>query len=95
RLREVLKAAGCHFWTDEPTPTMANGRLLAIHVKAGGRKTVRLPRRCAKVVDLIAGRVVAADCTSFEDEFASPDTKIYETIYAPVAADSLNVSSGL
>lgn len=95
RLREVLKAAGCHFWTDEPIPTMANGRLLAIHVKAGGRKTVRLPRRCAKVVDLIAGRVVAADCTSFEDEFASPDTKIYETLYAPVVADSLNVSSGL
>ena len=82
KFREVLKAAGCHFWMDEPVPVMVNRRLLSIHVKAGGRKAVHLPRKCAKVVDLLNGRVVATDCTDFEDDFQSPDTKIYETVYA-------------
>ena len=81
KFRTLLAAAGCHFWTDEPVPVMANGRILSIHVKTGGRKAVHLPRRCKKVVDLIADRVVATDCTDFEDEFATPDTKIYETVY--------------
>ena len=83
KFKEIFKAAGCHFWTDEPLPVMANGRLLSIHVKDGGRKAVHLPRKCAKVVDLLTDRVVATDCTDFEDDFASPDTKIYETVYAP------------
>ena len=50
-------------------------------MKDGGKKTVHLPRKCAKVVDLLMDRVVATDCTDFEDDFASPDTKIYETVY--------------
>ena len=49
-------------------------------IKWGGRKAVRLPRKCAKVVDLIGGRTVATDCTAFEDDFATPDTKIYEMV---------------
>ncbi len=78
--REIFEAAGCHTWIDELVPVMANGKLLAIHVKDGGRKKVRLPRTCAKVVDLIGGRTVATDCTVFEDDFATPDTKIYEMV---------------
>lgn len=78
---EILKAAGCHFWTDRPTPVVANDHLLSVHVKEGGRWTVRLPKPCAKVVDLLNDRVVATDCTEFTDDFASPDTKIYETEY--------------
>ena len=81
KFAEVFRTAGCHFWTDEPTPVMANGHLLAIHVKNGGRKAVHLPRKCVKVVDLLRDRVVATDCTDFEDDFATPDTKIYETAY--------------
>ncbi len=81
KFREIFEAAGCHAWLDERVPVIANGKILAVHVKDGGRKKIRLPRRCAKVVDLIAGRVVATDCDSFEDGFATPDTKIYETVY--------------
>lgn len=51
------------------------------HVKNGGRKTVHLPRKCVKVVDLLQDRVVATDCIDFNDDFATPDTKIYETVY--------------
>ena len=81
KFAEVFKAAGCHFWIDESVPVMANERLLAIHVKDGGRKTIHLPRMCSKVVDLINDRTVATDCDSFEDDFKTPDTKIYETVY--------------
>ena len=80
KFREIFEAAGCHIWMDDHVPVMANGKLLAIHVKDGGRKAVRLPRKCAKVVDLIGGRTVATDCTAFEDDFATPDTKIYEMV---------------
>ena len=78
KLRGILSAAGCHFWTDDPLPTMANERMLAIHCAKGGRRTVRLPRRYAEVVDLLTGRTVAKDAVSFADDFASPDTKLYE-----------------
>lgn len=81
-MREVLAAAGCHAWVDELLPVMANDHILSIHSKTGGRKTVRLPQKCVRVVDLLTDRVVATDCTSFEDDFATPDTKIYETVYA-------------
>ena len=80
KFREIFEAAGCHIWMDDHVPVMANGKLLAIHVKDGGRKAVRLPRKCAKVVDLIGGRTVATDCTAFEDDFATPDTKVYEMV---------------
>ena len=53
---------------------------LSVHAKDGGRKRIRLPFRAAKVVDLLSDRVVAEDCTSFEDDFSSPDTKIYEMV---------------
>ena len=55
-------------------------------MKDGGKKTIHLPRKCVKVVDLLTDRVVATDCTDFEDDFASPDTKIYETVYADIQA---------
>ena len=80
RLRKALLDAGCHAWTDDPTPVMANERLLAVHVKEGGRRTIRLPRTCAKVVDLLSGETVAVDAASFDCEFASPDTRIFEMV---------------
>ena len=80
KFREIFAAAGCHFWTDESLPVVANDRLLSVHAKDGGRKRIRLPFRAAKVVDLLSDRVVAEDCTSFEDDFSSPDTKIYELV---------------
>ena len=88
-MRKVLAAAGCHAWVDELLPVVANDHILSIHAKTGGRKTVRLPQKCARVVDLLTDRVVATDCTSFEDDFATPDTKIYETVYAAASAKDI------
>jgi hypothetical protein len=55
--------------------------MLAVHVKDGGKAEVKLPRKAKKVVDLLTGRTVAEDADRITDEFASPDTKIYEAVY--------------
>ena len=82
---EILTAAGCHRWTDVPSAVVANERLLSVHVKDGGRMKVRLPRACAKVVDLLSGETVATDAASFDCEFASPDTRIFEMVGGQVS----------
>jgi hypothetical protein len=47
----------------------------------GGTRTVSLPRKAAKVVDLFSGEVVAKRAKSFKVTFASPDTKLFEIIW--------------
>ena len=78
RLREIADAAGCFGVTDELLPVASNGRLLAIHCKDGGAKTVHLRHGCREVIELISNRVVATDTDSFIYTFASPDTAIFE-----------------
>lgn len=85
-MRTVAEAAGCFFHTEELLPVCSNGRLLAVHCGEGGTRRIRLHRRCAKVVDLLDGREVAADCTEFPDTFASPDTKLYELVQEDLPA---------
>ena len=80
RLREVLTAAGCHFWTKEKIPVFANERLFALHCKTGGLTRVTLPFRCAKVVDLLTGETVATDAAAFDTDLASPDTRLFEMV---------------
>ncbi len=78
KFREIEAAAGCFFYVDELMPVSCNGRLLALHCGTGGSKKIRLPRKVAKVVDLMDGRTVARDVAEFTDTFAAPDTKLYE-----------------
>lgn len=80
KLRELLQRAGAHLWTDEPLAVVANRRFLSVHVKAGGRKRVHLPRRCRKVVELLTDRVVAENAETFEYAFRSPDTALFELL---------------
>ncbi len=80
RLREVLMAAGCHAWTEELVPVVANDHLFSVHFKAGGRKRISLPFKCRMVIDLLKDEVVARETDSFEAEYASPDTAIYEMV---------------
>lgn len=80
RFREIEAAAGCFFYVDELLPVSCNGRLLALHCGTGGPKKIRLPRKVAKVVDLMDGRTVARDAVEFTDTFATPDTKLYELV---------------
>lgn len=76
-MRAIAVEAGCFLYSDEMLPVCCNGRMLAVHCEQGGEKTIRLPRRVHEVVDILDDRVVARDCDSFTDEFATPDTKLY------------------
>ena len=76
-LIEIIERAGAHRYVKEPLCVYANETFVAVHVRDGGRRTVRLPRPAAKIVDLLTGRTVATDTDRFEAEFASPDTKLF------------------
>ncbi len=79
-MREMVRRAGVHLYTDGDDPVYANQRLLAIHVKEGGEKKVHLPRVCKKVVDVINGKVVAENVSDFIYPFLTPDTALFELI---------------
>ena len=76
-LARLASLAGAHRYVDELSPVYANSRLVAVHSATGGKKTIRLPKRAAKVTELVSGRTVAEQVDAFSDGFAAPDTKIY------------------
>ena len=78
RFAALLAKAGAHSYADHPAVVHANSRLLSVHLKVGGRRRVSLPRRAARVTELISGKVVAEDADAFEYDFQSPDTRIFE-----------------
>ena len=79
-MQKICKEAGVHFYVDDLWPVFANERLLSIHCKEGGERTVMLPGKVSQVVDLLSGEVVAKRAKSFKVKFASPDTRLYEII---------------
>lgn len=78
KLHRICKEAGAHVWLDGPATVFANEGFAAVHLRDGGIRTVRLPRRARRVVDLFTGRVLASDADAFEVDFASPDTVMFE-----------------
>ncbi len=77
-LKDIMRNAGVHMFTDEENPVYANKKLLALHFKEGGEKKIYLPERCRKIVDVLNHKEIARNCTSFRFTFASPDTAIFE-----------------
>ena len=47
---DVLKASGANAWCEAPAVVHANERMFSVHVKDGGRRTLRLPRKAHKVI---------------------------------------------
>ena len=76
-LRGVIAAAGARVWASKPCVVFANDGFLAVHTKDGGRIALSLPRRVARVEDLLTGETVAVDADTFEADFASPDTRLF------------------
>ena len=77
-LARVCRAAGVHFYLGEPAIVYANRRVLSVHVTTGGEKTIRLPRRVRKAVDLISGTTVAENADTLTCVFETPDTRLFE-----------------
>lgn len=80
-LKQICIDAGAHEYIEGTTPVFANEKLLCIHCKDGGVKTVKLPRKARSVVELISGQPVAKRVKSFKYEFSSPDTRLFEIEY--------------
>lgn len=77
-LRDLAAKAGATLYTDFETPVFANERLVAIHTAKGGKKTITLPKKYAKVVEIYSGKIAAENTDKFVYEFASPDTAVFE-----------------
>lgn len=77
-IMRLAREAGVHIYTDEPLPVYSNGKLVAVHVKEGGLKKVHLPKKAGIVKELYSGKTVAENADSFEYDFASPDTALFE-----------------
>ena len=80
-LKDIASGAGVHLYVDGQASVFANERFLAIHAKEGGEKTVKLPRKAIKVVDLLAGATVAENAECFTICFDSPDTRLFGIEY--------------
>ena len=80
-LKRICIEAGAHEYVEGTIPVFANEKLLCVHCKEGGVRTVKLPRRAAKVVELISGKEVAKRVKKFDYEFSSPDTRLFEVVY--------------
>ncbi len=79
-VRKILEDAGVHMYTDEPLPVFANDRLVAVHVKNGGKKEIKLPRKAKKIVELFTEKTVGENTDKFVYDFKSPDTALFELI---------------
>lgn len=77
-LRKLAEKSGVKLYTDFETPVYANERLVAVHTAEGGKKTISLPKKYSKVVELYTGRVVAENSDGFVYEFSTPDTALFE-----------------
>lgn len=78
KLCEIIAASGAHVWASKPCVVFANERFVAVHTKDGGEIKVSLPRRYARITDLLADKVVAENADSFTCTFSSPDTRLFD-----------------
>ena len=76
-LTKIASDAGVHLYLDAPATVFAKEGFLAVHTKDGGEKTIRLPKRAATVVDLLAGKTVAHEADVFTVRFDTPDTRLF------------------
>lgn len=60
-------------------PVYANEKIFAVHLKEGGKKKITLPKKYMEIIEIMSGKTVAKNTDSFEYEFQTPDTAIFET----------------
>ncbi len=77
-LRDIAKDAGVHLYTDETLVVYANKKLVAIHTKEGGMKTIALPKKAKLIKELFTNKTIAENTDKFEYNFATPDTALFE-----------------
>ena len=73
-IMSVEDRAGVHRYCDTTDPVEANDRFFTLHARFPGVKRIRLPRKVAKVENLLTGETVATDTDAFEF-----NAKLHET----------------
>ena len=75
-MREILRRAGAHVWTEDEAIVYAASDLVAVHIGGARRVTVKLPRSCAKVTELFSGEVYR-DTDMLVLETQGPETRLF------------------
>lgn len=77
-LKQIAEESGVHLYTDTENPVYAEGNLLALHTKDGGRLSLRVPGRFTKARELFTDLEFVIENGGFTYEFAVPDTALFE-----------------
>ncbi len=77
-IRKIAKDAGVHLYIEDADPVFVNDRLLCVHTKDGGKKTITLKKKYSKIVELYSQKTVAENTHQFEYKFDAPDTALFE-----------------
>jgi hypothetical protein len=73
-LRAIAREAGCHIYSDGGDVVVANREVLSIYSPKGGKRTIRLPRKCT-VLDLLENKTLASGVTELPLTLA-PNTSV-------------------
>ena len=75
-LRDVLKRAGVHLYSDTTDPLEANDNLLVIHARFAGKKTIRLPRKTT-VLDVYGKKIIGENTDTFTFNMELHETRLF------------------
>ncbi|MBO5766111.1 MAG: hypothetical protein J6S24_07480 [Lentisphaeria bacterium] len=82
-LRAAGEKAGIHFFTrDADLKIWSSKEFVSAHTRGGGRKTIKLKSKAARITEVFSGKLIAENTDVFADDFASPDTKLYHLEYS-------------
>ena len=75
-MREILRRAGAHVWSEDEAIVYAASDLVAVHIGGARRVTVKLPRTCAIVTELFGGEVYK-NTDTLVLETTGPETRLF------------------
>ena len=73
-IREILDKAGIFRYIESDDPFEANTKLLVLHARRAGMKTIRLPQK-TNVLDVFSAKIIARNTDHFESSFNLHETK--------------------
>ncbi len=76
-LKKIAKEAGVLINVEEELPVYAEGNLLAIHTKDGGKITVTADEKYSAAEELFTGKRIAIEGGKFVYDFSEPDTAMF------------------
>jgi hypothetical protein len=80
-LGNCLARAGLWRCVDGGEILFSRGQYLALHVKDGGPRTLRLPRKARSVESLFDGRAIAVGASEFNFDFKPGSTEFFKVDY--------------